>query len=570
LIDYITLRILLPKMPGGQMNLVFTGTADQILVGEPKKSFWNYSYSQYSQFGKQHFRVDFDGQRDLRLTEPSKFSFTMPRYADLISDIAISVTLPNIWSPIYHPCIQTGNQWASYDFRWIRDLGAQMIQEIEITCGNFTIAKYSGQYLTNMVKRDFQSDMRKKFDTMTGNTVELNNPTTAFGRSNVYPNAFYTDNPAGAEPSIRSKTLYIPINAWFTMDNKCAFPLLALQYNALVINVTMRPIQELFQCRDVFDTANTFPYVQPDFNQSQFQMYRFLQTPPSTNLDMDNYTNQNVSWNADIHLESVYVFLSEAERKKMAMEEHAYLVKDVYEYKFQNVTGTQRVELKTNGLVTGWMWNFQRNDVNLRNEWSNFTNWPYNALPSNLSPPPYLLTVPYNKNDPTNTNKGPVINPDGVNTGYYISGDFASINQKNILLTMAVLLDGEYREVDLPSGVFQYMEKYLTNPGSPQECEDGIYCYNFCLNSNPFIRQPSGAMNLTRFKRVQFGFSTYVPPINPALADFEILCNTEGNPIGVKKASWQLYDYNYDLNVYEERYNVITFIGGYCGALFAR
>jgi hypothetical protein len=86
-------------MPGGQMSLAFVGTADQILVGEPKKSFWTYSYNQYSQFGKQHFRVDFDGQRDLRLTEPSKFSFTMPRYADLISDIVISVTLPNIWSP---------------------------------------------------------------------------------------------------------------------------------------------------------------------------------------------------------------------------------------------------------------------------------------------------------------------------------------------------------------------------------------------------------------------------------------------------------------------------------------
>jgi hypothetical protein len=557
-------------MPGGQMSLAFVGTADQILVGEPKKSFWTYSYNQYSQFGKQHFRVDFDGQRDLRLTEPSKFSFTMPRYADLISDIVISVTLPNIWSPIYHPCIQTANQWASYDFRWIRDLGAQLLQEVEITCGNFTIAKYSGQYLTNMVKRDFQSDMRKKFDTMTGNVAEINDPATAFGRINVYPSAFYTTNQAGAEPSIRSQTLYIPINSWFTMDSHCAFPLLALQYNALTINVTMRPIQELFQCRDVFDPANQFPYVQPDFNQPQFQMYRFLQTPPSTNIDMSSYSNQNISWNADIHLQSVYVFLSETERKKMAMEEHAYLVKDVYEYQFQNVTGTQRVELKTNGLVTGWMWNFQRNDINLRNEWSNYSNWPYRALPSNLVTPPYYTTIPYNMDNSANTLNGPLFNPNGYNTGYFITGDFAAANQKNILLTMAVLLDGEYRELDLPSGVFQYMEKYTTNPGSPQEYEDGIYCYNFCLNSDPLTRQPSGAMNLTRFKRVQLGFTTYVPPINPDLADFQVICNTEGNPIGVKKSSWQLYDYNFDLNVYEERYNVITFIGGYCGALFAR
>jgi hypothetical protein len=557
-------------MPGGQMNLVFTGTADQILIGEPKKSFWNYSYNQYCQFGKQHFRVDFDGQRDLRLTEPSKFSFTMPRYADLISDLVVAVTLPNIWSPIYQPCTQTGNKWASYDFRWIRDLGAQMLQEVEITCGNFTVAKYSGQYLTNMVKRDFQFDMRQKFNTMTGNVAELNNPASTYGRGYVYPSAFYTENQAGAEPSIRGRTIYIPINAWFSLDNRCAFPLLALQYNALVVNITIRPIRELFQCRDVFDAANVYPYVQPDFNQSQFQMYRFLQTPPSTNLDMANYANQNTSWNADVHLETVYVFLSEAERKKMAMEEHAYLVKDVYEYNFQNVTGTQRVELKTSGLVTGWMWNFQRNDVNLRNEWSNYTNWPYNVLPSNLVKPSRSASIPYDPTQPTSTLSGPLMNPDGNFTGYFITGDFAPNNQKNILLTLAVILDGEYRELDLPSEVFQYMEKYKTNPGSPEEYEDGLYVYNFCLDSNPFYRQPSGAMNLTRFKRVQLGFTTYVPPINPDLADFQILCNAEGNPIGIKKASWQLYDYNYDLNVYEERYNVITFIGGYCGALFAR
>jgi len=557
-------------MPGGQMNLVFTGTADQILVGEPKKSFWNYSYNQYNQFGKQHFRVDFDGQRDLRLTEPSKFSFTMPRYADLISDLVVAVTLPNIWSPIYQPCTQTGNQWASYDFRWIRDLGAQMLQEVEITCGNFTVAKYSGQYLTNMVKRDFQFDMRQKFNTMTGNVAELNNPASTYGRGYVYPSAFYTENQAGAEPSIRGRTIYIPINAWFSLDNRCAFPLLALQYNALIVNITIRPIRELFQCRDVFDAANVYPYVQPDFNQSQFQMYRFLQTPPSTNLDMANYANQNTSWNADVHLETVYVFLSEAERKKMAMEEHAYLVKDVYEYNFQNVTGTQRVELKTTGLVTGWMWNFQRNDVNLRNEWSNYTNWPYNVLPSNLEKPSAGAPIPYDPTRPTTTLSGPLLNPNGNFTGYFITGDFAPNNQKNILLTLAVILDGEYRELDLPSEVFQYMEKYKTNPGSPEEYEDGLYVYNFCLDSNPFYRQPSGAMNLTRFKRVQLGFTTYVPPINPDLADFQILCNAEGNPIGVKKASWQLYDYNFDLNVYEERYNVITFIGGYCGALFAR
>jgi hypothetical protein len=35
-------------------------------------------------------------------------------------------------------------------------------------------------------------------------------------------------------------------------------------------------------------------------------------------------------------------------------------------------------------MVSSWMWFLQRNDVNMRNEWSNYTNWAYNNLPRNV------------------------------------------------------------------------------------------------------------------------------------------------------------------------------------------
>ena len=73
---------------------------------------------------------------------------------------------------------------------------------------------------------------------MTGNTASINDPANAFGRQNVYPNAFYTNKSTGAEPSIRGKTLMIPINAWFSMNTRCAFPLVSLMYNELTVTVT--------------------------------------------------------------------------------------------------------------------------------------------------------------------------------------------------------------------------------------------------------------------------------------------------------------------------------------------
>ena len=143
-----------------------------------------------------------------------------------------------------------------------------------------------------------------------GNVQEFNSPALAFGRTNCYPSAFYTQNQVGAEPSIRGRQLYIPINAWYAQDSRCAFPLIAQQYNSLTITIRLRPIQELFRIRDIFDVVNNYPHIQPDFNQPQHALYRFLQTPPSTDLSTINYLSKIQGWNADIHLIGNYVFLT--------------------------------------------------------------------------------------------------------------------------------------------------------------------------------------------------------------------------------------------------------------------
>ena len=73
-------------MAGGLMNLVATGQQNVILNGNPSKTFFKCVYSKYTNFGLQKFRIDFEGQRNMRLSEESKFSFKIPRYADLLMD----------------------------------------------------------------------------------------------------------------------------------------------------------------------------------------------------------------------------------------------------------------------------------------------------------------------------------------------------------------------------------------------------------------------------------------------------------------------------------------------------
>jgi len=334
--------------------------------------------------------------------------------------------------------------------------------------------------------------------------------------------------------------------------------MVALQYNELHITVTMRPIQELFQVRDVYDSPNNFPYIQPDFNQPQFNMYQFLQTPPPDLSVPDAYANMTNVWNADIHLLSTYCFLSAEEARKFAAEDQVYLVKDVFEYTFNNITGTQKVKLPSSGMVSSWMMYMQRNDVNMRNEWSNYTNWPYHNIPSDIQ----LAT--------NESGTGPGTNPAGslyTNTGIFITGNFAPENQKEILETLAIVLNGDYRENVLESGIFNYVEKYVRTKGS---AKDGLYCYNFCLNTDPLEYQPSGAINLSKFRIIELEVSTYVPPFDIKNMSYNIIYDSNGIPIGTSKMNWQLFEYNYNLKVFEERYNILSFISGNCGMLYAR
>ncbi len=558
-------------MPGGLMNLVSQGQQNIILNGNPSKTFFKSTFAQYTNFGLQKFRVDFEGSKTLRLSEESTFTFKIPRYADLLMDTYLSVTLPNIWSPIIPPKDinnadpnNVNTQWIPYEFKWIENIGAKMISKITITCGNYTLQEYSGNYLLASVQRDFSNTKKQLFDKMIGNLAQLNDPANYGNRNGKYPNAFYTDFPGGSEPSIRGRILYIPLNNWFSLKSQMAFPLTSLQYNELHINVTFRPVNELFQIRDVFDANGCYPYVAPNFNLYYMQFYRFLQPPPDIYLGINSYVDQRTLWNADIHLNCTYCFLSNDEERLFALQEQKYLIKQVHEKQFFNVTGSNKIELDSVGLVSSYMFYFQRSDVNLRNEWSNYTNWRYNFVPNDVLCAPLEIQMPLvNNNELT---LGPGLNPDNSITNLYITIDYNPENNKDILLALGILLDGSYRENIQPAGIYDYIEKYIRTSGN---APDGLYCYNFCINTSPFDLQPSGAINMSRFNQIELEFTTSIPSLDP-LAQSLTICDPEtGNIVGINKPTWRIYNYNYDMYLFEERINVVNFIGGNVGMMYA-
>lgn len=167
------------------------------------------------------------------------------------------------------------------------------------------------------------------------------------------------------------------------------------------------------------------------------------------------------------------------------------------------------------------------------------------------------LIKKYNHDDTFNRNKT-------ANFGITINNSYNQMAEKNILRTMGILLDGKYRENLFERGIYDYLEKFRTNSSS--SC-DGLYCYNFSVLANHQDTQPSGALNLSKFKKVQFELSLIEPLFNPN--HFVSQVCTAGNLTGIVDSE-PIYSYAFELIVYEERYNILELQNGMASLLFSR
>ncbi len=562
-------------MPGGLLNLVAYGASNIMLTGNPTKTFFKATYQKYTNFGLQRFRIDYKGQRTLSFNSATEMEFKIPRYADLLWDTYVVVNMPNIWSPLF-PRSDVSGGFVPYEFKWTRKLGTTLISRIEIYSGGSMLAHYSGEWMSCAVERD-ETIKRALWNRMTGNVPEMYDPASKW--NGVYPNAVFVDgvsDVSGIEPSIRGKQLYIPLSAWFCESPKLALPLIALQYQEVSIKIYFRPVRELFTILDVENiqdissndcSCNTAPL---DWNMYNYhlcgstsgsgasntcgfwdrrapnpadiehQMWRFIQPPPEQPATIHSYLNKRQDWDADIHLLSTYIFLGQDERRVFAAGDHQYLVKLQYDHDFLNATGSKRARVTSRDMVSSYMFRFRRSDVNMRNEWTNYTNWPYKGIPPNP------LRLP----------------PAPITNAFRMTGTMDTINIEEILIDMGILLGSEYRESIHPVGVYNLVEKWFRTSGI---AENGLYIYNFCLDSDRTIYQPSGAQNMNKWEYTWFEYNTIEPPLDPDNNDVEILCDPSGAIIGVRKDVWRLNLYNYDLRIFEERYNIISVTSGMIG-----
>tara|TARA_A100001011_G_scaffold289999_1_gene301356 strand:- start:18 stop:1730 length:1713 start_codon:yes stop_codon:yes gene_type:complete len=570
-------------MPGGLLNLIAYGNQNIILNGNPKKTFFKSVYMKHTNFGIQKFRLDYQGSRDIDPNNDSLYKFKIPRNADLLLDSYLCFTLPDIWSPIWPPTA-IGDIWKPYHFKWINHIGTSLIKNVKVMIGSQTIQEYPGEYIHCVVERDFNESKKKLFDTMTGNIQEIHSPEVYnIDLVNNYPNAIYRDQNVGQEPSIRGRKIYVPLNPWFMNNTQMSVPLVALQYNELTIEITLKPIKEMFTINNVAEIigndlsnsyiikdSNLFTRIQPNFSDERHLLYRFLQPPASLELYESDYGNKITNWNADVHLISNYCFLTKEENTVFALNEQKYLMKDVKYSIHYNLAGTNKVKIDTNALVSSWMWFFRRSDVYERNQWSNYTNWKTINKPSTLVEPSDIgatIRIPYYE-PVVFPSENVILHTTERTEIEYVNNLFTPVfsqeNEKYILQNFSILIDGKYREVNHEAGIYNYIEPYRASNLSN---DIGLYCYNFGINTTDMY-QPSGAINLSRFNKIEFEITTIEPQIDPS-SEFFTICDEAGQIVGVSKDQSQ-YLYTYEMHLFEERYNILRILSGNGGLLYAR
>ena len=292
---------------GGLLQLVALGKQDVFLTGNPQMTWFKMVYRRYTNFAIESQPMYFDGTPDFG----KRITCNVPRRGDLLSQIILEVTLPALQLLDGTP--------VSY----VNAVGHALIQEITLEIGEQEIDRQTGEWMEIWSNYTTTKDKQTAFYNMIGK-LDGYSPPTLFG----------------------PLKLYIPLRFWFCRNPGLALPLIALQYHPIRINLTLRPLNQLF-----FSQALTTP------------LCTTLQVKPASITDL-------MLWGD-------YIYLDVEERRRFVSSTHEYLIEQVqYTSPIPIAPGATSGSLRFefNHAVRELFWYVQRDDMTRYHEYFNFSS----------------------------------------------------------------------------------------------------------------------------------------------------------------------------------------------------
>ena len=523
---------------GGLMQLVSYGSENLYLTGNPQITFFKTSYQRHTNFAYEWIPEYFEPALSFNTTSNSSMTVPLKKNGDLIRDISLVIDIPNIYST------------EDENFKWVKNLGHIFIDNAEIIIGGQLISKLYGQWMNIWYELQNIGSLRFGFDELIGNVSELYNPAIYYGQIGDT-----------VIPTIQKRRLRIPIPFWFTEHPGLAIPLIAIQYVEVAINIDFRCINDLFTIGiPAVSPSELFNNPIIDSNSNHIRLKNQLQ---SEGYGPDNIFWKFVSglltpgiWNQNVYMDIKYVYLDLTERRIFASSVSEYLITQVERREFRGLQGRQEVNIEFYHPVKEMIWVFQRDDVNVRNQWSNYTTQIHED--DYLK---FLELVNFRRNvfslgiahNPLEN----VILPSGLTIGEFanainltdterlsLTDIDAFDNYLNIMYFGHFVFNSHIRQASKSSIYYQSQEPFNTHTTTPSRLKQ-IYTMSFA--NKPEQIQPSGSANFSMFNEAQFFFTLKGRTPKQEFPDVE----------------------NFNLYFYVRNINVLRIMSGIGGLVFA-
>lgn len=521
-------------MPGGALLSIYSyGSANVILNDNPDFTYYYKVFKRYSHFSFETIDQTPDGPNELFFDQPIKLRLKIPRVGDLLTDMMFTFQLPDIYSKFLVADDTTPNRKYQYEFQWSRYIGAQIIQNAAFFVGGQKIQEFDTDYMIAKAHADYNTDTLFKWSQLVGDVPELNDPANGQWAGGInqssYPTVVKssTPGPQANRPSIFGQRIYVPLPFWFATSPGQALPLVGLQYQEAEVQLTLRPINELYTILDPsgYRMRPGFRVLSP-INQLLANQARYVNYPDASGefraftVDIGYTTPALSTWFFDPKIQLTYAFLTENERKTFASTPLNYLVYQTSAFKFAGLTSRTLLDLDIHNPVVRLLIIPRRDDqVQTRNKIANWTNWwdfprvPWRATPG----------ATYVQNQ------------------IYSSGLLIPNSQRDILASLRVILDGTEIQEEKPISFFSKVVPFKYTSGASTLEGQILPIVSFGLLSPG--DQPSGSVNASRIRLFQVEVNPYPLPANSV--------------------------YKYELVIYAETINFFTVENGNGGLKYA-
>jgi len=522
---------------GGLYILVAYGSQNVILSGNPEFTYFYTILKKYSHFAFESATIPLEGPQELFFDEPIQLRAKIQRIGDLLSDLYFTFSLPDIYSKYFDSSLPGPTfERRQYQFQWVRYIGAQIIQNATFLIGGTQVQEFDSDYIISTAFTDQDETQYNKWQQLVGDIPEIYDPangkysgavaSSITRTTGLYPNVYRNQDPliqAQANfPSIPGRDITLPLSFWFSQNAGLALPLISLQYHECEVQLTLRPIRDLYT---VLDPSGYRVRPQNKINSSIKQLQTGNVSYTSDNdpgvfikeflTDFGYAVPTLNTWPLNPRLQATYIYLTDDERRTFATKPLTYIVRQVTNYSFQNITSRQLFDLYTHNPVPRLIIIPRRTDYlkNL-NAWVNFTNW---WLYPNAPFIPAYSSIP---------------------TGGY-SGVLTAAMQQDIVNHIRILCDGNEIQEIKPLQYFNELSswKYATGVFPP-----GLAIYSFALDTSKWMK-PSGTLNTSRVKNFQLDIDPWPLAANSLFA--------------------------YNISVYVESINFLVIEGGMGGMKYA-